>query len=683
MFVIIVMTTVGSATTPLFVPTMNYWVPYISGTTGPWGLAVADLNGDGKLDLVAMACGSSCGWFDGKVLVMLGNGDGTFASAVTYDSGGQWGGPVVVADVNGDGKPDIVVVNLWVGNPTNFDGSVGVLLGNGDGTFKPVVTYPSGGAYAESVAVTDLNGDGRPDLVVANCSVSGSTECGGTVEGNIGVLLGNGDGTFQLVVSYDSGGQETFAITAGDFNHDGKPDLAVANDGSSTVDVLLGNGDGSFLAPVPLAVSGVEALAVADLNGDGKMDLIAAGGSAVWVLMANGDGAFQPAVHYASGGYDVKSIAIADLNGDGKLDLAVANWNDPNKYDRGSVGVLLGKGDGTFQPVANYYVDAKTYANSTYVSRVAVGDLTGDGRPELVLGDRAGVSVMLNNSALEFSFDRLNTSGSPSLINEPVTFTASSRFGIPAPNGERVTFYDGSTEMGKATIANGVAIFSSSSLSAKSHDIQAIYAGDTSLKPSELYLRQVVTLYPTSTKFITTPNPSNYGQPVNLTAQVSDTSPGALTGWVSFNNGTTAVGAVQVNAEGNATLLKTALPVGTNSIHATYNGDSVNAKSASPAIVQTVNQAKITITVKSWENPSKLGKSVLFTATLTSNGGVPNGQTVGFSYNGNLLGTAKVSGGKANLFVATLPVGSDVVTATYTGDGNHSSATASLTQTVN
>ncbi len=140
-----------------------------------------------------------------------------------------------------------------------------------------------------------------------------------------------------------------------------------------------------------------------------------------------------------------------------------------------------------------------------------------------------------------------------------------------------------------------------------------------------------------------------------------------------------------MNATGVAMLSKATLPLGSTSITATYNEgllDAINAKSTSSAIIQTVNQAQITMTLKSWENPSKQAHSVLFTATLSSNGGMPNGQTVAFNYNGNVLGTAKITGGKANLFIATLPIGSDVVTATYTGDGNHSSATASVTQTV-
>ena len=223
---------------------------YFSGGYIPESVTVGDVNGDGKSDLViANYCaslnncgGGGCG--GGAVGVLLGNGDGTFKSALTYDSGGCETGFVAIKDVNGDGKPDIIVAK----------GSVGVMLGNGDGTFQPEVTY-NGGYGAMSVAVADVNGDGKPDLLVANQSVLSSSPNDGT----IGVLLGNGNGTFQPVTSYDSGGVNAIFVAVADVNGDGKLDLLAANrcvsntsrcDGSYTgggsVGVLLGNGDGTF-----------------------------------------------------------------------------------------------------------------------------------------------------------------------------------------------------------------------------------------------------------------------------------------------------------------------------------------------------------------------------------------------------------------------------------------------------
>jgi FG-GAP-like repeat len=169
---------------------------------------------------------------DGGVGVLLGNGDGTFQSALAYGTGGSVVRSVAVGDVNGDGKPDLLVAHQ---NRYPKNGTVGVLLGNGDGTFQPAVAYGSGGQSAHSVAVGDVNGDGKPDLVMANQSGANWDDRA------VGVLLGNGDGTFQTAVVFGSGGHWPFSVTVGDLNADRKPDLVLANYGSSNVGVLLNN----------------------------------------------------------------------------------------------------------------------------------------------------------------------------------------------------------------------------------------------------------------------------------------------------------------------------------------------------------------------------------------------------------------------------------------------------------
>ena len=161
---------------------------------------------------------------NGTVGVLLGNGDGTFQAAVTYGSGGSQASSVAMADVNHDGKPDLLVSNLCASNSNcvNANGTVGVLLGNGDGTFQATIAYSSGAYGSYSVAVGDVNGDGKPDLLVVNqCEGSdNSTSCG---NGMLAVLLGNGDGTFGVAVTYASGGYVALSVALGDVNGDGNP----------------------------------------------------------------------------------------------------------------------------------------------------------------------------------------------------------------------------------------------------------------------------------------------------------------------------------------------------------------------------------------------------------------------------------------------------------------------------
>ena len=595
--------TIAAAEAPQTAASFTAPVVYNSGGDGALSVAVADLNGDGKLDLVVtneVACNTCSG---GWVSVLLGNGDGTFQPAVRYSSGGFGPTSVVAADVNGDGKPDLIVANQ-LGCNSCASGTVSVLLGKGDGTFQAAVSYNSGGTRADSVVVADVNGDGKLDLVVMNRALCGSL-CG---DGQVGVLLGNGEGTFQAAVSYDSGAYEGYSVAVADVNGDGKPDLVVANGsttlclgcGVSTFGILLGNGDGTFK---PLATYDLFAdddspmsLAVADVNGDGKPDVMVTTGAAVNVLLGKGDGTFRVPVSYALG---TVGITVADVNGDGKPDLVVASDN-PFYYcgpycARGQAAVLLGNGDGTLQAPATY--DSGAY----FAEAVAVADVNGDGKPDLVVANlcavskncngastvRGAVSVLLSAPAATTS---LVSSRNPSVFGQSVTFTATVSSSLGGTPTGKVTFQNGGGPLATISLSGGIAHYSTSKLGAGSFSITALYGGDSQNGSSTSAPVNQKVFAKTTTTLTSSPNPSTSGEAVTFTATVTSSlgAPPPDGEPITFMKGTTVLGTGALSG-GSASFTTSTLPVGTSYIKAVYGGDSTFAGSKSTAVAQVVN----------------------------------------------------------------------------------------------
>jgi len=347
-------------------------VSYSTGTGGsPTSVAVGDVNGDGRPDLVT-ANSSNIG--TGTAGVLLGLAGGGFAAMTNYPTGST-GIPqsVAVADVNGDGRPDLVAAN---GNST-----VGVLLGRASGGFAAATTYPTV-STTFFVAVADVNGDGRPDLVAVN---SGSN--------TIQVLLGQAGGGFANGGTYLVGGGSPAGVAVADVNGDGRADLVTANN-NNTAGVLLGQAGGGFAAAVtyPTGGTGISGVAVADVNGDGRPDLVTANYSSVGtgtagVLLRLAGGGFAAVTTYSTGtGSRPTGVAVADVNGDGRLDIVTANY--PN-----TAGVLLGQTGGGFAAVTTY----STGISSSPLG-VAVADVNGDGRPDIVTAnsDQNAVGVLLN-----------------------------------------------------------------------------------------------------------------------------------------------------------------------------------------------------------------------------------------------------------------------------------------------
>jgi Bacterial Ig-like domain (group 3)/FG-GAP-like repeat/FG-GAP repeat len=636
-------------------------VTYSSGEGVPSSVAVADLNHGGKLD-VAVANATTVG-------VLLGNGDGTLNTAKIYLSGTTQSS-IALGDFNGDGVPDAVTS----GESSTVPFAASVLLGNGTGGFQAVAEYSSGGFDDNSVAVADLNGDGKLDIAVGNW------------DSGIGVLLGNGNGTFMPAVTYSSGNPAN-AIAIADVNLDGKPDLVMQNQAANTVDVLLGNGDGTFQSAVSFSTGGDEdaqglfggeSIAVADVNGDGKPDVVVvnSGSNTVSVLLGNGDGTFQTAVPYSTGGTYPDGVAIADLNGDGKPDLVVVNRTE------GTVAVLIGDGNGTFLLPAVQFASGGSNPNW-----VAVADLNGDGRPDLIVAneDSGTVGVLINDTTTAACTGQcptsttLTTSLNPSIYGQTVTFTATvTPTGSIPPTGKVTFSWSGYVLDTAALDSSGVATFTISDLNADPYPMIATYKGNANnLGSTSAIVNQVVTQTTSSATLTSSPNPSNVGEAVTFTAQITSPTVTAK-GPVTFTVGKTVLGTVELNS-GKAKLTTSSLPAGSSTVTVVYQGDS-NIRGSSASVTQVVGQSETSTTTALAYSVNNSTLRETFTAKVTSSGGIPTG-TVSFTVGNVTLGSAQLNNGKATLTVPTLSVGSNTVDANYAGNSQFAASSAWITQT--
>jgi Bacterial Ig-like domain (group 3)/FG-GAP-like repeat len=528
-------------------------------------------------------------------------------SVSDIDTGLSLSGPVAVGDFNSDGKPDLLV---GVYPPLGIH----LLIGNGDGTFNAPSLIPSSFGLCCGLAAADVNGDRKLDIIF-----------------NGGVLLGNGNGTFQAPIRSFSVASPRNPIVV-DFNRDGKPDLAFADQGGG-ITVLLGNGDGTFGAAknFPI-VGGVEAneLLAADFNHDGIPDLAASNfasaaqdGDTVSILLGNGDGTFGSPTAVTVGMYPFP-LAAADFNGDGKVDLAVAN------YTSNSVSVLLAKGDGTFLPKTDYPA-------GEFPVGLAAADFNGDGRPDFAVGSGLRqLEVFLGHGDGGFAPEQ--------------------DFAI-ANSTETLTIGDVNSD-GKP-------------------DAIVVYVGGN----HTLSVLLNNTKNRTSISLVSGLNPSIYGQKVTWTATVTSSSGVLPTGKVRFTANGYAIGVATLNSSGVATLTKSSLNAAIHPITAIYLGDAANLGSTSPIVNQVVQQTTSAANLTASPNPATLGELVTFTAKISSPTVTPTGP-VSFTAGKTVLGTAQLSGGKATFTISSLPVGLTRVTVTYNGNSNIAKSSASVIETV-
>jgi hypothetical protein len=546
----------------------------------PNAVVTADLNGDSKQDIVVL----NEGQFPDRVSsvsVLLGNGDGTFGPATTTSllPGAT---SVVVGDFNRDGKPDLAVTS-------GLNDSVEILQGNGDGTFQanpliiPVGTQQNFAA-SQSVAAADFLHNGKLDLAVAN---PGSN--------TVSVLLGNGDGTFQQRVDY-AVGTVPLSVAALDLGN-GHVDLVVANHDSSNVSVLVGNGDGTFGPAQNIDVKaralGVDAhpltLRVGDFNGDGKPDVLVSqfagadvGESLVTVLPGNGDGTFQAPIT-RDVGFGLVGLAVSDFDGDGKLDFATAE-----AFGR-QVEVFPGNGDGTFG-APGFFASGGASPGAP-----ASADFNGDGRPDLVvpLPFSNAVGVLLNTSGqvTAATTTTLTTSVPSAVFGQTQMLTATVNSPAGTPTGI-VIFFDGNTALGSAPLNAAGQATLTVALGVGNHVLTAAFAGSNAFDPStSAAVAGTVSPAASAVALSASTNPAPTGAPVTFTATVTAVAPGSgtPTGTVTFFVGNTVVARVTLDTHGQARLRRVFARVGRFTIRAVYSGDA-NFDASSQSLTEQVNR---------------------------------------------------------------------------------------------
>ena len=576
--------------------------------------AVADVNGDGFADLVFVDNGLTANgttiYPTAVYFVALSNGDGTFKAPVPYmlpqiAPAGDFDNTATVSGLqiaNTTGHADLIMTynelaGQGIGGPVvnSYNEGFLVLPGNGDGTFKttPVLTstYSSNTAptsllVPQVVATQDMNGDGKADLTVINPSFAVVNGTGVTTT-LLQVYLGNGNGTFQAPGTVLTTNFMSLTVAIGDFNGDGKPDIASLTETSAAqaaIAISLNQGGGTFAAPTLMNLS----------DGD--------------------------AVRFAA-------VAAADFNSDGKVDLA---YMEPEAFS----GVFYGNGDGTFQSVpigtgASSYVVPKDLLNiSTGGAAIAV-DLNKDGKPDVLDGNISLLNlygsapvILANSSTVLTSMPATTTISAGTSITFTATITPAS--GSTATPTGSVSFFDGTTLLGSGTVTAGVATYTTAALATGTQDIVAEYSGDANYNGSQSNDLSITVNaggggggpVGTSTALAASSTTAVSGTALTFTATVTPASGTAKpAGTVTFYDGATALGTETLNSSDVATYSTSSLAVGSNSITASYGGSASFAASSSTATAVSITDFMIALSPTSGSDAN--GGSAPTTVTLT------------------------------------------------------------------
>jgi hypothetical protein len=654
--------------------------PAPGGISGPL-IFTADFNGDGKPDLLV-------GGGSDSSAVLYGNGDATFSAPIPLPRSVIGFSGSALGDFNADGATDVVA--------TNFE-SLDVFLGHTNKTFTVFTSIIPSIVAPDAPAVGDFNKDGKLDLVYNDIS-------------GLQILLGNGDGTFRGGRILPAGG----ALAVADFDGDGNLDIVAAGadqftPGSGQFTVFFGNGDGTFQPGLvfPLSLKFLDQIVVADMDGDGRPDLLMTDENQIIVVHYVGGRSFGPEVHYSAGA--TSQFAVRDLNHDGLPDLVVAN---------GNVSVLLSHADKS-APTGSFTISSEPSAfgqpftvTLTLNSPTAAGSVifSADGSPIANVPVSAGVATFTlpDSSALALglhafeAFYSGDTNFTPAvfplqhkvvpvihpttvtltaspvtvLLSQTVHFAVTVTSAGPTPRGI-VAIHDGSVNIGSVTLdpSTGKGIFDTALLSAGTHAVTAVYQGDSNSAPGTSFpVSVVVNGISTSTALTSLPAAPQAGSTFALTATVSSPS-GNPFGQVSFFDGTTLLGTRALDSSSVAVLTSTFSNPGTHSFSAVYraNGPFLGSTSTPLNLSPVSGAAASKAAVSATSDPA--GARLVLIAELHP---AISGRVqffVGFTP----LGEAAASqSGTATLQVSGVFPGSHYFTAVFPGSSDFSNSAATL-----